>query len=145
MLDGLESESAGPGTRAAGGCVMMTAMDVGGLPPALLRSGRMELWLEVRLPDEAARGEILHQHLARMPPAIAEVDLSRLVAAADGFTGADLKRLIEDGKNLFAYDKARGEPLRSPTEYFLAATETVRANKARYAEAEARARARVPE
>ena len=49
MLDGLESASAG---RV---CVMMTAMEVGHLPPALLRSGRIELWLEMRLPDEAAR------------------------------------------------------------------------------------------
>jgi SpoVK/Ycf46/Vps4 family AAA+-type ATPase len=39
-LDGLESESAG---RV---CVMMTAMDAGALPPALVRSGRVELWLE---------------------------------------------------------------------------------------------------
>ena len=46
MLDGLESKSAG---RV---CVMMTAMDVGNLPPALIRSGRIELWLEMRLPDE---------------------------------------------------------------------------------------------
>ncbi len=40
MLDGLESASA---ERV---CVMMTAMDPGSLPPALLRSGRVELWLE---------------------------------------------------------------------------------------------------
>ena len=39
MLDGLESASA---ERV---CVMMTAMDVGHLPPALIRSGRIELWL----------------------------------------------------------------------------------------------------
>ncbi len=26
---------------------MMTAMDVGNLPPALIRSGRIELWLEM--------------------------------------------------------------------------------------------------
>ena len=59
MLDGLESESAG---RV---CVMMTAMDVGSLPPALVRSGRIELWLETRLPDDAARGAILRAQLAR--------------------------------------------------------------------------------
>ncbi len=50
-----------------------------------------------------------------------------------------LKRLAEDGKALFAYDKVRGLPLKGATEYFLAAIETVRANKERYAEAEARA------
>ncbi len=31
-------------------CVMLTAMDVGNIPPALVRSGRIELWLEMRLP-----------------------------------------------------------------------------------------------
>ncbi len=51
MLDGLESKS------AARVCVMMTAMDVGNLPPALVRSGRVELWLEMRLPDESAQGD----------------------------------------------------------------------------------------
>src|SRR5205814_4732649 len=58
MLDGLESEKTG---RV---CVMLTAMDVGNLPPALLRSGRIELWLEMQLPNEAARAAILGLHLA---------------------------------------------------------------------------------
>jgi ATP-dependent 26S proteasome regulatory subunit len=89
------------------------------LPPALLRSGRIELWLEVRLPNEEARADILRQHLSRRPPAIAEVDLPTMVAATEGFTGADLKRLADDGKNLLADDKAPGCPLRDPTDYFL--------------------------
>jgi shikimate kinase len=134
MLDGLESHSAG---RV---CVMLTAMDVGCLPPALIRSGRVELWLEMRLPDEAARAAILGQHLAALPPAFAAVDRASLAAATEGFTGADLKGLIEDGKTLFAFDKARQRPLRPLTEYFLEAVATVRANKERYAQAEARAR-----
>ena len=49
MLDGLESESAG---KVA---VILTAMNPNHLPPALLRSGRVELWLETRLPAQAAR------------------------------------------------------------------------------------------
>ena len=134
MLDGLESESAG---RV---CVMMTAMDVGKLPPALVRSGRIELWLETRLPDEAARGDILRDLAAALPPILGTMDTRALAAATDGLTGADLKRLIEDGKILFAYDKAKGRPLHTATEYFLAAVETVRANKERYARAEATAR-----
>jgi SpoVK/Ycf46/Vps4 family AAA+-type ATPase len=134
MLDGLESESSG---RV---CVMMTAMDVGKLPPALLRSGRIELWLEMCLPDAEARSAILHGNLAGLPPSIGEVNFDRLIQATDGFTGADLKRLAEDGKTLFAYDKVQGRPLRPATEYFLEAVETVRVNKERYAEAEARSR-----
>jgi ATP-dependent 26S proteasome regulatory subunit len=39
MMDGLESASS---ERV---CVVITAMDATTLPPALLRSGRVELWL----------------------------------------------------------------------------------------------------
>jgi hypothetical protein len=71
------------------------------------------------------------------------VDVAKLAAATDHFSGADLKRLAEDGKALFAYDKARREPPKPATEYFLAAIDIVRANKKRYAEAEARRGSRV--
>jgi predicted AAA+ superfamily ATPase len=134
MLDGLESES----TRQV--CVMMTAMDVGHLPPALIRSGRIELWLEMRLPDEAARSAILTQLTLGLGTVFAGLELARLVEATSGFTGADLKRLIDDGKNLFAHDKVRGVPVSSATTYCLRAVDIVRENKGRYAEAEARAR-----
>jgi transitional endoplasmic reticulum ATPase len=138
MLDGLESESAGQV------CVMMTAMDVGHLPPALIRSGRIELWLEMRLPDEAARAAILEQMTKALSPAFGRIDRARLVEATPGFTGADLKRLMDDGKNLYAHDKVRGLQLSPATDYFLRAVETVRDNKARYAAAEARARRQRP-
>jgi transitional endoplasmic reticulum ATPase len=138
MLDGLESETVGQV------CVMLTAMDVGNLPPALLRSGRVELWLEMRLPNEHARAAILHDHLANLPASVGAVEIGRLVGATEGFTGADLKRLVEDGKLLLAHDRVRGVPPRPVTEYFLSAVETVAANKERYAAAEARARQQRP-
>jgi SpoVK/Ycf46/Vps4 family AAA+-type ATPase len=136
MLDGLESES------AAGVCVMMTAMDVGSLPAAMVRSGRIELWLETRLPNEEARATILRDRLEKVPAPLCLADPEKLAAEADGLTGADLKRVVEDGKALFAYDKARGVDLRPAEEYFAAAISTVRDNKRLYDEAEARARER---
>lgn len=126
MLDGLESKSAG---RI---CVMLTAMDLTKLPPALLRSGRIELWLETRLPDQHARRAILMDRLTPVMEVIGAVDCEALVAATEGFTGADLKRLAEDGKTLLAHDRARNRPARPATEYFLQAVETLRDNKARY-------------
>jgi ATP-dependent 26S proteasome regulatory subunit len=123
---------------------MLTAMAVGHLPPALLRSGRIELWLEMRLPDEAARAAILHAHLASLPAVLGEPDLDRLAEATAGFTGADLKRLAEDGKLLLAEDRAAALPPRPLTDYFLRAAQTVRANKQRYSEAERLARAQRP-
>jgi transitional endoplasmic reticulum ATPase len=139
MLDGLESESAG---RV---CVMMTAMNVSSLPPALIRSGRIELWLETRLPDEEARLSILHDHAANLPTVLQSLNVPELAAATDGMTGADLKRLVEDGKILYAYDRAQQAELRPVTEYFLRAVETVRTNKERYTYAEAQARIQRPQ
>ena len=135
MLDGLESASAG---RV---CVMMTAMDVSKLPPALIRSGRVELWLETRLPDEEARGEILRQLIVNLPPAFDGIEAEKLAEVSEGLTGADMKRLIEDGKILFAYDRSQNAAMRPTTDYFIQAIETVRANKERYAQAEAAATA----
>lgn len=138
MLDGLESESAG------GVCLMMTAMDVGSLPPALVRSGRIELWLETRLPDTTARLALLGDLCAKLPSSIGAIDLDQLVAATEELSGADLKRVVEDGKLLYAFDRANGRSKEKVTDYFIEALGTVRANKVRYAEAEARARARNP-
>jgi transitional endoplasmic reticulum ATPase len=120
------------------------AMDVGNLPPALVRSGRVELWLEMRLPDEDARLSILGQLAESLPASLRSVELARLVPATQRFTGADLKRVVEDGKALYAFDRACGQPLKSITDYFLAAVETVRDNKLKYLQAEARARANRP-
>jgi ATP-dependent 26S proteasome regulatory subunit len=133
MLDGLESESAG---RV---CVMMTAMNVANLPPALIRSGRVELWLEMKLPDAEARTQILTRQVAELPTELRKVDMAALISATESFTGADLKRLVEDGKAIYAYDRAKGLELKEPTDYFLKAVEGVRENKQRYAEAEAQA------
>ena len=103
MLDGLESES------AARVCVMMTAMDVGNLPPALVRSGRIELWLEMRLPDEAARLSILGQLVAALPASLRAAGpaagSSRPPRASPAPTSSES---IEDGKALYAFDRATG-------------------------------------
>jgi transitional endoplasmic reticulum ATPase len=139
MLDGLESTSAG---RV---CLMMTAMDVGNLPPALVRSGRIELWLETRLPDQDARAAILADRCAKLPASVGPVDIAQLAAASDGLSGADLKRVVDDGKLLFAFERTRGAHMQPATDYFVRAIDTVRRNKAQYAAAEARARARHPD
>jgi tRNA A37 threonylcarbamoyladenosine biosynthesis protein TsaE len=138
MLDGLESKSAG---RV---CVMMTAMDVGNLPPALIRSGRIELWLEMRLPNEAARAAILEDLIATLPESLRLIDVGRLAAATESFSGADLKRVVDDGKGLLAFDRVAGTELKPLTEYFLAAVNLVRDSQQKYAAAEERARSLRP-
>jgi transitional endoplasmic reticulum ATPase len=120
----------------------MTTMDVASVPPALVRSGRIELWLETRLPDEAARLEILNDLTVKVPEEARPASLQQLASITDGLTGADLRRLMEDGKILYAYDKARGVPLKTLDEYYAKAVETIRSNKEKYADAEERARER---
>lgn len=126
MLDGLESASSG---RI---CVMMTAMEPANLPVAVLRSGRVELWLEMRLPDEEARSIILRGQLSPLPPPLGNTEVSVLAAASHGLTGADIKSVVEDGKLLYARDRASGRPLRSAEDYFLEAIATVRKNRRSY-------------
>jgi len=129
MLDGLESASAG---RV---CVIMTAMNVGSLPRAMVRSGRVELWLETRLPDTEARVCLLKGLLAGVPAPFDAVDIESIAISARGLTGADLKAVVEDGKLLFAHDLATGNVPRPAEDYFLEAIDTVRANQVNYARA----------
>ncbi len=138
MLDGLESES---NKRV---CIMMTTMDVASVPPALVRSGRIELWLETRHPDEAARFEILQDHSHRLPMELRKFDAAQIAADTEGLTGADLKRLVEDTKILLAYDKSKKMDVQVPSIYFDRAIATIRSNKEKYEEAEARARSKMP-
>ncbi len=59
------------------------------LDPALLRPGRFDLQIEVPLPDERAREEILAVHLRPMP--VGEgVSAANLARATEGFSGADI-------------------------------------------------------
>ncbi len=127
MLDGLESISA---ERI---CVMMTAMEVSSLPAALVRSGRIELWLETRLPDEAARQSILFERVACLPSPLSSVDPAMLAHASRGLTGADLKAAVEDAKLLYAHDRTQRSGTRPVQEYFLEAIATIRTNRRNYA------------
>jgi len=60
--------------------------------PALLRPGRFDELVYVSVPDEAGRRRILGIHTGRMPLS-EDVDLDRLAARTERFTGADLEDL----------------------------------------------------
>ncbi|HEY9758121.1 MAG TPA: ATP-binding protein [Oculatellaceae cyanobacterium] len=126
MLDGLEGES---NKRV---CLMMTTMDVSSIPPALVRSGRIELWLETRLPETEARLEILKDCGVRLPEVMKTVDFESLAEETEGLTGADLRRLIDDAKILYAFDKARNHEIQPIDTYFRKALSAIRKNKEIY-------------
>ncbi len=103
QLDGLMNEASG---RI---CVMMTAMDLRGLPLALLRSGRMEVWLEMQLPDEKSRIDMIAQYASRLPIAPPDFDVVELGSKTEGFTPADLRRVVGDATGHLALDRYLGD------------------------------------
>ncbi|MGA8599331.1 MAG: hypothetical protein WB676_31815 [Bryobacteraceae bacterium] len=91
---------------------------------------------EMRLPDENARQSILEQQLQKAANIFSEVKLTAVLAATNGFTGADLKRVVEDAKGLYAFDRASRLAPAGAEDYLLKAVEGVALNKTRYAQAE---------
>ncbi len=75
------------------------------IDPALLRPGRFDKLIEVPVPDEKARLEILKVHTKRMPLAD-DVDLEKLAKMTENYSGADLAALVrEAGMNALREDK----------------------------------------
>jgi len=99
------------------------------------------LWLEMRLPDRTARGSILARHLRGLEQLFPQLDHEAILDGTDGFTGADLKRVVEDAKGLYAYARVGGNGDRSADDYLREAVQGVSANKARYVQAQESARA----
>lgn len=127
LLDGLESESAG------NVCVMMTAMDPRRVPDALIRSGRVELWLETRPPDAAIRGRILERWNRPGLPQPESIDYARVGAMTEGFTPADLRRIAADARLLYAADLAAKQQAASATDYMVQAAQDIIDVRARMA------------
>jgi transitional endoplasmic reticulum ATPase len=72
--------------------------------PALLRSGRFDVLVELPRPDRVARRAILEVHTRRMPLA-ADVDLQALADAAEDFAGADLEGLCRQAARLAIHER----------------------------------------
>jgi AAA+ superfamily predicted ATPase len=123
LLDGLESRRAG---KIA---VILTAMDPSNLPPALLRSGRVELWLETKTPPDAARADIVADHVASLPENFRRYDVERLTDLTSGFNAADMRRVVADVKALYAKDVIAAAALQDTDAYLAQAIGNVRHNK----------------
>jgi transitional endoplasmic reticulum ATPase len=124
LLDGLA------GTSAARVCVMMTAMDAGKIPEAILRSGRVELWLETKLPNAPTRADIMARWMGDAIPAFANTDYTEAGAHTQGFTPADLRRVVADAKALYAMDLVQRQPVASGAVYVERAVRDILASRA---------------
>jgi len=75
------------------------------LDPALLRPGRFDRHVVLELPDRNDRIAILKVH-GRKVPLADDVDLEQISAGTPGFSGADIKNLVNEAAMLAARDQA---------------------------------------
>lgn len=70
------------------------------LDPALLRAGRLDRKIEIPLPNEAGRLEVLKIHAGSVQKD-GEIDFESVVKMSDGLNGADLRNVVTEA-GLFA-------------------------------------------
>lgn len=76
--------------------LIMTANRVEGLPPELLRKGRVdEIW-SVNQPNATERAQIIGIHARKRNQIIDKGDMPALVRITEGLVGAEIEALIED-------------------------------------------------
>lgn len=74
--------------------VAATANDISALPPELVRKGRFDEMFFVDLPDDVARAALLRLHAARRGLELREDETAPLVAASQGFSGAEIEQAV---------------------------------------------------
>jgi SpoVK/Ycf46/Vps4 family AAA+-type ATPase len=102
-MDGMESRNEGVFLLAA----TNAPWDV---DPALRRPGRLDRVVLVAPPDAPARAAILELHLRQRP--IAKIELAKLVAATEDFSGADLAHLCESAAEYAMHDSIKSGTVR---------------------------------
>ena len=99
--------------------LIATANNLAQLPPELMRKGRFDEIFFIDLPGPAEREAIFAVHLGKRQRDKARFDLARLVAASEGFTGAEIEQAVISG--LYA---AYAEKAECTTEHIVAAIQT---------------------
>ena len=100
LLDGLEDR---------GQVIVIGATNrVDSIDPALRRGGRFDREIEIGVPDETGRREIMDVHTRGMPLG-EDVDLDRVAGRTHGFVGADLHTLTTEAA-MHALRRTREEP-----------------------------------
>ncbi len=74
--------------------VVATANNLDALPPELMRKGRFDEIFFVDLPSDADRGQVWQIHLTIRKQDPARFDIPALVAASDGFSGAEIEQAV---------------------------------------------------
>ncbi len=80
--------------------IVATSNDISGLPPELMRKGRLDEIFFVDLPDANIRKEIFRIHLAKRDLDPTRFDLDKLAEIAQDFTGAEIEEAIVSARYL---------------------------------------------
>jgi SpoVK/Ycf46/Vps4 family AAA+-type ATPase len=99
--------------------LIATANNLAQLPPELMRKGRFDEIFFVDLPGAAEREAIFAVHLKKRRRDRSQFDMARLVAAAEGFTGAEIEQAVISGLYTAFAEKAE-----CATEHILAAIQS---------------------
>ncbi|MDJ0704261.1 MAG: AAA family ATPase [Leptolyngbyaceae cyanobacterium MO_188.B28] len=91
--------------------VVATANDLSRIPPELLRKGRFDEIFFVDLPDPQERAIILKIHLQARNQSLEHFDLTELVQATDGFSGAEIEQAVITALYRAIYEQ---QPLDTP-------------------------------
>ncbi len=77
--------------------VVCTSNDISGLPPELVRKGRLDEIFFVDLPDDSVRETIFAIHLRKRGQQPENYDLTRIAHASYGFSGAEIEQAVVSG------------------------------------------------
>lgn len=90
LLECLDGSEGRDGVVVVGACNHAEKLD-----EALVRPGRLDNHLVISKPDERARSGILRYHLQ---DAVGSFDISEIARSTEGWTGADLEKLVRDAR-----------------------------------------------
>lgn len=112
-LDGLEDR---PGDTVS---LVVTAQNPLAIPRELLASGRIDSWLETRLPGPTERGRLFQEQVTRLGESLRNVDPKPILSASEGFSAQDVRTAVEEAKALYAYDRLQNQTPKGGTSYLL--------------------------
>ena len=97
------------GTNGNGRLIVIAATNAEDrIDPALLRNGRFDLRVLIPLPDTMTRKGIVEYHL-RKRPTEDNLDLDAVALRTQGYSGAELRGLVEEAARLAAREAEEGE------------------------------------
>lgn len=97
LMDGLDSTGTTNNHHPSGQVIVLAATNrPNALDPALRRPGRLDREVEIGIPNEQARFEILNVCLSNIPHSVSETERRALTQRAHGFVGADIQSLVKE-------------------------------------------------